>query len=139
MKNILFVKFNNETVLEFDRNKTITEEQRQYLDNMDSRMNEGIHFEGDFISPPNPLQKAQYITHAMLDGLLNKDSNQAIAMSTYLGDRMPDLKEISCKGQDNDEGIKIEFIYDRDGEKNSKQIKEETIQFFDPKDFVKKD
>lgn len=137
--NILHILFNEEAVLEFDRSKSIPEIQSQYLDNMDDRMNEGIQLGEDFIAPPNPLQKAQFVANSMVNALLKQDYNQAIAMCTYLGVRLSDLKQVICNGRDDDNGIKIEFVYDKDFERDSEVLKlqEQVIQFFDPKDYVK--
>lgn len=135
--NILNVVLNDEAVLEFDRNKTIPTEHRQYLDNMDARMDEGVQLGEEFVESLNPLQKAQFVANSMVNGLLNEDFNQAIAMCTYLGDRLPDLKQVVCKGQEDEDGIQIEFVYDRDYQQEQKKTVEQTIKFFDPKDFVK--
>lgn len=135
--NILNVLLNDSSVLEFDRNKAIPQEHRQYLDNMDARMDEGVQLGGEFVKELNPLQKAQFVANSMVNGLLNEDFNQAIAMCTYLGDRLPDLKQVICNGQEDEEGIQIEFVYDRDYQQEQQKPQEQTIQFFDPKDFVK--
>ena len=136
--SILYVLLNQETVLEFDRNKIIPQQQRDYLDNMDARMDDGVHLGEEFIKSLNPLQKAQFVANSMVNGLLNQDFNQAIAMCTYLGDRLPDLKQIVCSGKDDEEGIQIEFVYDKNYQNQQQQKpQEQTIKFFDPKDFVK--
>jgi len=136
-ENTLHVLLNDKAVLEFDRNKTIPEEHLQYLDNMDSRMDEGVQLGEEFVKSLNPLQKAQFVANSMLNGLINEDFNQAIAMCTYLGDRIPNLKQVICKGQDDESGIQIEFIYDQDFQQAQQTPQEQTIKFFDPKDFVK--
>ncbi len=133
----LHVLLNNEAVLQFDRNKTLPEEQLQYLDNMDARMDDGVQDEEEILKSLNPLQKAQFVANSMINGLLNDDFNQAMAMCTYLGDRIPNLKQVICNNNEDEEGMQIEFVYDQDFEQEPQAPKEQTIQFFDPKDFVK--
>jgi len=132
--NILHVLLNGEVVLEFDRNKPIPEIQLEYLDNIDARLDAGIQMGNKIFIPKKPLEKAQYIANLMVNSLLKDDFNQAIAMCTYLGNRLIDLKQIVCVGKNNDKGIKIEFVYDRN---HQQAQQEQTIKFFDPKDFVK--
>jgi len=134
MKKTLYVIYNDQAVLQYDRNKIMPEEHSKYLDNMDDRMDEGIDFEGATVNEPNPLQKAQFIANLMLNALLSNDSNQANAMLTYLGDRIPDLKQIICSKQEQTDGIQIEFVYDK---AYQEVPQEQTIKFFNPKDFVK--
>jgi len=134
--NSLNVVINGKAVLEFDRNKTIPGEHRQYLDNMDARMDEGVHLGDEFVSSLNPLQKAQFVANSMVNGILNDDFNQAIAMCTYLGDRLPDLLQVVCKGQEDETGMQIEFVYDKEYQQEQAKTVEQTIKFFDPKDYV---
>lgn len=134
---LLHVVLNDKVVLEFDREKPLPDEQLQYLDNMDSRMNEGVQLGDEFVKSLNPLQKAQFVANSMVNGLLNDEDNQAIAMCTYLGNRLADLKQVICTGKDDATGIQIEFVYDKDYVNEKEPPQEQTIKFFDPKDFVK--
>ncbi len=132
--NTLHVLLNQQVVLEFDRRKKIPDIQLEYLDNMDARLDAGIQLGDKEIKPKDQLEKAQYVANSMVNSLLKNDFNQAIAMCTYLGDRIRDLKQVVCVGQDDENGIKIEFVYDRS---LPQQQQEQTIKFFDPKDFQK--
>ena len=139
MNNILHILLNDKPVLEFDRDKTLPDEHRQYLDNMDARMDDGVNLGDEFVKELNPLQKAQFVANSMVNGLLNDDFNQAIAMCTYLGDRLPDLKQVVCTGQEDEAGMQIEFVYDKDYQRVQDPTKpvEQTIKFFNPKDYMK--
>jgi hypothetical protein len=124
------VVFNNEPVLEFDRSKPVPGHQRQYLDNMDLKMDQGIQLGDDFIPSPNALQRSQFVANSLVNSLLKQNYDQAVVMCTYLGKRMPELKQIKCEGAEVEEGgISIEFVYDRDYETAQK---EQTIQFYKP-------
>jgi len=125
---------NQQVVLEFDRSKKIPDIQLEYLNNIDARLDAGIPMGDETIIPKDQLEKSQYVANSMVNSLLKDDFNQAIAMCTYLGHRMKDLKQVVCVGQDDDNGIQIEFVYDRSLQQ---QQQEQTIQFFDPKDFQK--
>ena len=141
--NKLLVIFNKEPVLEYDRSKPIPGKQRQYLDQMDERMDQGIQLGDAFIENPNPLQRAQFVANSLVNALLKQNFNQAIAMCTFLGKRMPELQQIQCEGSEAEEaentngegtngkegGISIEFIYDRSYEQSQQ---EQTIQFYKP-------
>lgn len=130
----LTVFFNDDLVLKFDRNNKISNEQTEYLNNMDRRLDDGIHQDNGIETPYNPFQKAQLVANSMLNSIIKKDLNQANAMCTYLATRITDLKQINCVGHDDKDGIKIEFIYDREA---PQQPPEQTIKFFDPKDYMK--
>ena len=131
--NKLLVIFNKEPVLEYDRTKPIPGKQRQYLDRMDERMDQGIQLGDAFIEAPNPLQRAQFVANSLVNSLLKENFGQAVAMCTFLGKRMPELQQIKCEGSEGDENseseISIEFIYDRSYEKSQQ---EQTIQFHKP-------
>lgn len=134
--NALHVTFDNELVLVFDRDQPLPAKQTEYLQNMEARMQAGIPLGDDFIAPPNPLQKAQFVANSMVHALLKQDNPLAIAMCTYLGTRLPELKQVKCIGSDErneKNGIKIEFVYD---EHYDSSQQEQAIQFFDPKDFM---
>lgn len=131
---ILYVIFNGEPILEFDRAKPVPGHQRSYLDNMDARMDTGIQLGEGFVESPNPLQRSQFVANSLVNALLKDNYSQAIAMCTYLAKRMPDLQQIKCEGSQNDsedenQEISIEFVYDRNYEKAQQ---EQTIQFFKP-------
>ncbi|KAG1694947.1 Protein sel-1 2 [Nymphon striatum] len=103
-------------------------------DLMDERMDNGIQLGVAFIETPNPLQRAQFVANSLVNSLLKQNFNQAIAMGTFLGKRMPDLQQIKCEGSlgekaGEDGGISIEFVYDRSYEQDQQ---EQTIQFHKP-------
>ena len=130
----LQVLLNEKVVLEFDRTKTIPDIQLEYLNNIDSRLDAGIQMGDEVIIASKQLEKSQFVANSMVNSLLKDDFNQAIAMCTYLGNRIKNLKQVVCVGNDDHEGIKIEFVYDK---VIQQQPQEQTIKFFDPKDYLK--
>jgi len=126
--SILYVIVNDEPVLEFDRKKPVPGHQRQYLDNMDSQMDQGIQLGNDFIKQPNALQRSQFVANSLINHLLKDEYSVAIAMCTYLGKRMPELQQIKCKN-DKDKELSIELVFDRSYEQSQQ---EQMIQFHKP-------
>jgi len=123
--SVLYVIVNDEPILEFDRKKPVPGHQRQYLDNMDSQMDLGIQLGDDFIKQPNALQRSQFVANSLINHLLKDEYSIAIAMCTYLGKRMPDSRQIKCKGEIGKE-LSIELVFDRSYEQSQQ---EQPIQF----------
>ena len=135
---ILYVVINDEPILEFDRKKPVPGHQRQYLDDMDAQMDQGIQIGDDLIKKPDPLVRSQFVANSLVNSLFKEEYSTAMAMCTYLAKRMPDLQQIQCKGNVDDsgadadkKGLSIEFVFDR-----SFQLaqQEQTIQFHKPSD-----
>ena len=119
--DMFYVILNDEPLLEFDRKKPVPEHQRQYLDNMDSQMDQGIQLGDDFIKAPNPLQRSQFVANSLVNLLLKDQYSMAIAMCTYLAKRMPDLQQIKAKGEfgsQKENELTIELVFDRSYEKS---------------------
>ena len=118
--------------------KPVPGHQRQYLDNMDAQMDQGVQLGDDFIKDPNPLVRSQFVANSLINKLFKEEYSTAIAMCTYLAKHMPDLQQIQCKGNmgedaDENEGLSIEFVFDRSFEKAQQ---EQTIQFHKPSDNI---
>ena len=112
---MFYVILNEEPLLEFDRKKPVPGHQRQYLDNMDSQMDQGIQLGNDFVEAPNPLQRSQFVANSLINLLLKEEYSMAIAMCTYLAKRMPDLQQIKAQGNldNNNDELSIELVFDR--------------------------
>lgn len=125
----LVVVYHGQVMLEFDRGVAVPGKQRQYIEEMDQRMDKGICLgEGD-IAEPNPLQRAQFVANSMVTALMEENNNQAIAMCTYLAKRIPDLEQVKAVSQD-DGALSIELVFDRSFEKAQQ---EQTVEFSDSK------
>jgi hypothetical protein len=123
----LHIIINGTVILEYDRTKPIPGKQRQYLDQMDATMDQGINLGEDDIATPNTLQRAQYIANSLINALFKEDYNLGIALCTYLAQRIPDLQQVKAIGDKNE--ISVEFIFDRSFEKAEQ---EQTIEFYNP-------
>lgn len=125
----LVVTYHGQVMLEFDRGVPLPGKQRQYLDDMDRRMDKGIMLGEDKITKPNPLQRAQFIANSMMNALIQENDNQAIAMCTYLAKRIPDLEQVKAITKD-DGAASIELVFDRSFEKAQQ---EQVVDFSDTK------
>lgn len=123
----LHIIINDTVILEYDRNKSIPDEQQNYLDKMDIKMDAGITLGSDKIEDPNTLQRAQYIANSLVSALFREDYNLGMAMCTYLANRIPDLQQVKAIGEKED--ISVEFIFDRSLEKAQQEQK---IEFYNP-------
>ncbi len=121
----LTVVINNNPILEFDRGKPLPGHQRQYLDNMDTRMDQGILLGEAPIDKPNALERAQFVANSMVNALLEEKDALAAAMCTYLAKRMPDLQQVKAS-HDAEKGLSIELVFDRSFEKAQQ---EQVIEF----------
>jgi hypothetical protein len=127
--NKLHTVINGAVMLEYDRGKPVPGHQRQYLDTMDTKMDTGIQVDDDFITNPNPMQKAQFVANSLVHALFQNNDALAIAMCTYLAKRIPDLKQIKAVGEPLQE-ISVELVFDRDYETAQQ---EQPIEFFNDK------
>lgn len=104
----------DQEVLTYDRSQTLPEQQRDYLDNMDTMMDKGFILGEESIPSPDFQQKTQFVALNLVNALLKEDDQEAIMLFTYLVNRMPDLKQAKAKTKEGTAGRKIgiEFIFD---------------------------
>lgn len=121
----LVVIYHDQAMMEFDRGVPVPGKQRQYLDVMDQRMDEGITLGEDKVVDPNPLQRAQFVANSMVNALIQENNNKAIAMCTYIAKRIPDLEQVKAISKD-DGALSIELVFDRSFEKAQQ---EQVVEF----------
>ena len=110
MNNLtLFV--NNQAVFECDRDMTIEDNKRAFLDKMDSDMSRGIKIQGELVSDPDAQQRAKFMVMNLIKAL--QQDNQAViqASCAYLVKRLPNLLEVQVKETGNK--IDIELVYEQ--------------------------
>jgi hypothetical protein len=112
MTNKLVVVVNGESVLEYDRNIRLPGHQRAYLDRMDKDMEGGITLGDSYIEKPNALQKAQFVTMRMLNGLIDSQDAMVAASCAYLANRVPELKQV--RAVEKDEEITFDLVFDKE-------------------------
>lgn len=110
--SLLVAVLNGEAVIEYDRDKSLPENQLEYLNKMDKKMQDGIPSGQGNIFAPDLEQKAQFVANQLMMAIKG-DNEQLIAASmAYLATRLPDLKQVSGKEQDSE--MQISLIYDRE-------------------------
>lgn len=110
--SILVAVVNGEPVVEYDRNKSLPENQLAYLDKMDEKMEMGIPSGQGNIFAPDQEQRAQFVASQLMMAI-SSDNEQLIAASmAYLANRLPDLKQVTSKEKEGETHIAL--IYDRE-------------------------
>ncbi len=104
----------DQEMLSYDRSQTLPEQQKNYLDNMDTMMDKGFILGEESISNPDFQQKTQFVALNLVNALLKENDQEAIMLFTYLVNRMPELKQAKAKTKEGASGrrIGVEFIFD---------------------------
>lgn len=91
---MLSIYINGKKVLDYDKNARLPGKQRQFIDSMDLDMDEGIDINGEIISSPDKMQRANYVAMNLLYGIEHNSEGMIGATCGYLANRVPELKEI---------------------------------------------
>lgn len=110
--SLLVAVVDGESVIEYDRSKALPDNQREYLNKMDEKMEMGIPSGQGNIFAPDQEQKAQFVANQLMMAI-KSDNEQLIAASmAYLATRMPELKQVMSKEKNGE--TQISLIYDRE-------------------------
>ena len=106
------VSLNSNKVLEYFRDRKLTNKQVQDLERAEKKLIAGRHLAGKFISSPNPQEKAVFMANQLATAL-DEDNETALGICcAYLATRYPDLKQLKLT---NHEGrLSIELINDKE-------------------------
>ncbi len=115
MSDLLVVLVDGSVELEFDRDKTVPDQQLSYLDKMDAKMDAGITVGMDYFADPDDEQKAKFVSIALATALQNGDDGTIAAMCTYLAIRRSDLKQVLIT--DSEAGRSVDLDYNNVYEK----------------------
>jgi len=110
----LTVYINNEAVIEYDRNKPLPGKQRQYLDKMDSDMEQGFQLGEDRIDNPESKDKAKYVAMTLIQSIEADNEPMIVATCAYLALREPGLSEIRAIAEG--ENMMMDLVYDQGNE-----------------------
>jgi len=112
MSSMMAVLLNGLAQIEYDRTKPLPDYQGAYLDKMDRKMeSEGIDIDGERVLAPALAQKAQFVAANLASAILANEEAQAAAMTTWLAVRLPELKQVKLR--EEDEGFAIELDFDQ--------------------------
>lgn len=112
MSSLFAVVINNVPELEFDRSKSLSEKQQQFLDIMDRELAKEIVIGDEVIKSPDLHQRAQFVAINLINALKSGDDGVAAAMCSYLAMRVPDLKQL--KVDDHEGQVVIDLVFDED-------------------------
>ena len=109
---LLVVVLNGSPIIEFDRNKPLSDAQKESLKLMDEKLDQGITLDDQFYSKPVLEQRVEFVAANLFSALLTDEEVLAAASCAYLAMSLPDLKQI--KGREENGQISIELIFDRE-------------------------
>lgn len=113
MPTMMAVLLNGIAQIEYDRSKPLPAYQDAYLAQMDRKMDvQGIDLDGCRVTRPDLGQKAQFVAANLAHAIVGDDEAQAAAMATWLATRMPDLKQVKLR--EEDEGFAIELDFEQE-------------------------
>ncbi len=112
MSELMAILLNGISQLEYDRGKPLPIHQEACLDKMDRKMDEGIRIGEETIRHPDQDQRVQFIAANLLHALNSGNESMAVAMCTYLANRMPELKQVRIEQEDGE--VSIELVFDEE-------------------------
>lgn len=109
---LMAVLLNGVAQLEYDRQKPLSEFQREYLDNMDNKMDNGIQLADKQIENPDVMQRVKFIAGNLVHAIKADDETMSAAFCSYIATRMPELDQI--KITDLNDEVSIELVFDQE-------------------------
>ena len=112
MPSKLRIVLNGNEVHGYEQKSRYPGKQREYFDNMDLDMDEGIEIDGGLINSPDQMQRAQYVAMSLLYGIQTNSEGLVSAACGYLTTRLPDLKQI--RAIEKGETVSMDLIFDEE-------------------------
>jgi hypothetical protein len=125
MSDRIIVSLNGESMVEYDRRKPLSEKQRGFLDRMDQDMDGGITLEGERIDQPEPGDRARFVAMNLAQAILTENEALAAATTSFLADRLPDLKQVRILQSEDD--VTIDLVFDQEF------VRAQPIHFVNPR------
>lgn len=124
MDDILGVLVDGQPQVEFDRGKPLPAEQADWLAQMDQKMDGGVVLEGQSVPDPDLAVRARFVAANLAGALAAGKDNLALALTTWLGIRCPDLKQVKIAS--GELGMQIDLDYENpyEGTKPAAQVVE---------------
>ena len=110
--SVLVAVVKGEPVVEYDRDVALPENQLEYLQKMDSKMDQGIPLGQGNVFAPDLEQKSQFVASQLFMAIETENEQLIAASMAYLATRLPELKQVSTKEKDGEQQISL--IYDRE-------------------------
>lgn len=107
----LGVLLNGVAQLEYDRQRELSDYQRDYLANMDQRMDGGIEIGDELIAEPDAMARVKFVAGNLLHAMKSGDEALSAAFCAYMATRMPDLDQVRIT--EINEEVSIELVFDQ--------------------------
>ncbi len=112
MSNTMVVLLNGRVELEYDRETPLPEQQRQYLEKMDKKLDAGITLGEQTIANPDGTQRAQFVAQNLAQVMKTNDESMMLALTSWLASRLPELKQV--KLEEIEAGSRIDLVFDEE-------------------------
>lgn len=107
------VILNGKQIYEYEAKARLPGHQRQFLDDMDRDMDQGISLGGEQIEMPDAHQRLKYVVFKLIQGIEDSKSGLVKSTSAYLGSRQAGLIKIIISQQDEKQIVSLEFDNER--------------------------
>lgn len=111
--SVMQIFLNGNPEIEYDRAKSLTERQLEYLDKMDKEMAAGFQLGGERIDNPDLLQQAQFVASYLAQALFSNNDQMIVASCAWLALRLPDMKQVKLVQEDDQVSIDLVFNENR--------------------------
>ncbi len=109
---IMAVLLNGVAQLEYDRSRQLSDFQQDYLQNMDTRMDQGIEFGDELIENPDVTERVKFVAANLIHAIKGDDEAMSAAFCSYIATRMPEIKQV--KYTDFNDEITIDLVFDEE-------------------------
>lgn len=115
---VLVIQLNGTPMLEYDRSQALSARQRESLQRMEEKLDQGILLGERFVTRPERQQRVEYMAANLVAALLEGKDVAAAASCAYLAMALPELKQV--KALEKEGNVAIELVFDREYHKEEK-------------------
>ncbi|CAG0907704.1 unnamed protein product [Cyprideis torosa] len=107
----LAIVVNGQLMMHYDRDQRLPGVQRRMLDEMDTKLDQGISLAGVMVEDPDPMMRAQFVANTLVNALFDENDQKAAAMCSWLATRIPELQVVQAI--DNENESKVELVFNQ--------------------------
>ena len=119
MSEKVSVVVNDQLSLQYDRDKPLPQQQRNYLNTLDQKFDQGIELQGEYLPEPILEERARYMALSLMEGIIYQEDAKAAASLAWLATRLPELKQV--RAHVDHEGTRFELVFD-EAYKHSREV-----------------
>ena len=116
--DVLVILLNGTPMLEYDRGQALSDRQRESLQRMEAKLDQGILLGERFVTRPERQQRVEYMAANLVAALLEGKDVAAAASCAYLAMALPELKQV--RALEKEGNVAIELVFDREYRKEEK-------------------